>query len=247
MTLVDVVLFALIGFISSVVGAISTGAGLITIPGMIFLGLTPQQAVATSRLGGIITTASGLAKFYREKKIQWQYLKVLIPLSVLASFIGGSLVVKITDQDLFENIIALILLLLVPIVLRGRNGIRARAATRRNTTFAYVLYFLIMSFAAFFTGGAGALILIVFAHFLGIKLVEANATSHAAWIFMQITTSIIFVANGLVRFDVFLPLAIGNLFGGYAGAHIAVKKGDKLVSVILSAVIIAAALRMLTD
>lgn len=247
MSFVDFVLFAAIGFFSSVVGAISTGAGFITIPSMILMGVSPQQSIATSRLGGIITTASGLMKFHKEKKIQWRYLKVLVPLSIIASFVGGTAVVRFTNQEALENVIAGILLLLIPLVLWKKNSRRVHVSSRKNELVAYSLYFLIMSFAAFFTGGSGALVLLVFAHFFGLQLVEANATSHAAWIFMQIVTSIIFLANGLVRFDVFVPLAIGNLFGGYAGAHLAIKKGDRFISVLLCIVIVAAALRMLLD
>ena len=61
------------GFFDSVIGA----GGLISVPSLIFLGLPPQVAIATDRLGTLGQIFTALIKFWQAKKIVWKYVPIL--------------------------------------------------------------------------------------------------------------------------------------------------------------------------
>ncbi|MEA2003921.1 MAG: sulfite exporter TauE/SafE family protein [archaeon] len=102
-----------------------------------------------------------------------------------------------------------------------------------------------MIFGGFFGGGAGTLMFYILMYFFGFTIIQANATSIIPWFVMSITSLIIFIINGIVVYQVGISLFAGMLAGGYLGAHIAIRKGDRWVRIIFLAVVLASAVKIL--
>jgi uncharacterized protein len=81
----DQIMAFLIGLIAATLGAIATGGGLISVPGMIFLGLSPASAIATTRLNLL---GGGITAVYRYSKagaIQKKHLGYFLFVSLALS------------------------------------------------------------------------------------------------------------------------------------------------------------------
>lgn len=80
---IDLLLVLLVGltggFFDSTVGS----GGLITIPSLIFIGLPPQVAIATDRLGTVGQELTALFKFSKAQKILWKYVPAFTVCSLM--------------------------------------------------------------------------------------------------------------------------------------------------------------------
>src|SRR3954467_317615 len=74
----------LLGLASGFIGGVATGGGLVSIPGLMFMGLSPTAAIATNNLNAVSGITSAL-RFHKSQKLQ---IRRMLPL-LLTSFFGG--------------------------------------------------------------------------------------------------------------------------------------------------------------
>ncbi len=212
MSLTQYILIALIGTVSGFIGAIAGGGGLISIPFLIFLGVPPQITLATNKFGGLGMSAGALVKFIREKKIVWRYAIILSIAGVLASFIGSRILI-ITKGTSLNLLIGILMLLAVPIMfIKKRFGENARYPASWMKLLGYIIYFGISIIASFF-GGIGSLLIATVVIFVGLPMIEANATDLVGYTIMSISAVIIYAANGLIDFKLGIILVISMALG----------------------------------
>ena len=244
MTTVQLSLVALVGIISGFVGAVAGGGGLISIPFLIFLGMPPQITLATNKLGGLGMSAGAIAKFLKEKKIVWKYAIILSVAGILASFIGSRILIS-TKSDSLNFLIGILMLLAVPIMLMKKSfGSSTRQTSIRSKWIGYVIYFAISIIASFF-GGIGSLLIATVVLFIGLPMIEANATDLVGYTVMSLSAVIIYAASGIIDYKVGIILLVGMMLGGYFGAHTAIKRGNTWVKVIFAVVVAASAIKIL--
>src|SRR3990167_5597120 len=110
----------LIGLVAGMVGAISTGGGLISVPAVIFLGLSPVSAIATTRLSAISGGLTSLFKYHKGKVIVWKYMLYCMVISLVAGVIGPKLLLEI-NEDILEKTIGVLMLTMLPLLLFKKN------------------------------------------------------------------------------------------------------------------------------
>lgn len=234
----------LIGVISGFIGAAVGGGGLISVSFLVLLGIPPQITLATSKFGGLGMSAGGLLKFIRSGKVVWKYVLGLAIFGVAASLIGAQVVIK-SNPSTLNIFIAIMLLLMAPMIFLKRDfGIKERLVSKKWQYLGYGVYFLVSIIGSIF-GGIGPLLMTTVILFFGLPIIKANATELVSYTTYSIVVTIIFISKGLVNFQLGVPLLIGMLLGGYLGAHLAVKKGNKFIKTLFTIVIIASALKIL--
>ncbi len=229
------------GFIDSTVG----GGGLISIPSLIFLGLPPQIAIATDRLGCIGQSLAALPKYWRAKKIIWRYVPLFIIISLVSAIIGANILLNINQLALQKIIGVLLLILLIILFLKPKSGIRSSNPSGWKKILGLLIYFLIMIFGGFFGGGVGPLILYTLIFLFGFTVIEVNATKTIPWFLLALSSFIIFALNGIVDYQKGIVLFVGMALGGYLGAHTALKKGDLWVKRLFAIIVIVSSIKLL--
>lgn len=157
-------------------GIAGGGGGFIMTPLLIFLGLTPAQAVSTGKITGLTVTIGALGgmRSVHGQLSKWR----VIPIMVLALVIGLAvpLVIKSLDNEIYRVSLGVILLLMAPFLLIKKVGLKAY---KPKTWQKYVGSFL-LTIALFlqgvFSGGLGTLVNIVLMGMLGMTATEANVT-----------------------------------------------------------------------
>lgn len=234
-----------IGLVAGFVGAISGGGGLISIPFLIFVGLPPQIAIATSKFGGIGLSLGAIIKFFKEKKIVWNYVLPLLIVSLIGGYIGGNLLLNI-NQELLSKIVGFVLILLLPTIFLKKNvGTERITTSKRKKVIGIIIYFFIMIFGGFFGGGAGSLAIYIVMVMFGLTIIEANATDIVPWFCMSIFVSIIFMMNGIINYPYALVLFVGMFSGAYFGARTAIKKGEKWVKLFFVIIVLVSAVKLI--
>ncbi|MBI4093065.1 MAG: sulfite exporter TauE/SafE family protein [Candidatus Kerfeldbacteria bacterium] len=229
------------GFFDSVIGA----GGLVSIPSLVFLGLPPQVAIATDRLGSIGQTATAAFKFWKAKKIVWKYVPAFTIISLVGSVIGASILLNV-NPAMLQSIVGYLLLALLPFIFLRRDiGIKGGKTSRPKMMLGLVIYFLIMIFAGFFGQGTGPMVFYALTYFLGFTMLEVLATGIVPWFVLSVSSLIIFALNGIVDYQVGIVLLIGMAVGGYAGAHVAIKKGDVWIKRLFALFVVVSAVKLL--
>lgn len=235
----------IVGIIAGFIGATVGGGGLLSLPFLILLGLPPQVAIATNRLGAVGHSTGAIYKYWKEKKIEWQYVLPFSVLAVVGAYIGANALVQIR-QDTLSMVIGILLLLLLPTLYVKKDlGVAVRETKTWKKTVGYITYFLLMIVGGFFGSGLFPLIFFALITLFGFTFIRASATNFIPWFAMSLVALGVFIAHGLVNYSLGTALLLGMLIGGYVGAHTAVKKGNAWVKSLFLVVVILTVFKLL--
>jgi|APSaa5957512535_1039671.scaffolds.fasta_scaffold00642_4 uncharacterized protein len=241
----QIIITFFIGIAAAIVGAITGGSGLITIPGMILIGVPVEIAIATTRVGTIALNAVSAEVYAKKHKIIWKYVIPLSILGVIGSSIGALLLIDF-NKDILELVVGIIILSLLPIIYLEKNmGIKDVETSKLKHIIAYILLFPVYIFAGFFGGGAAIFVNTINVGLFGITYIESNATSRIPWLIISIVTFTIFAFSGFINYALGISLALGMVIGAYIGAQEAMHKGNAWVKIVFVVVILASATKLL--
>jgi uncharacterized membrane protein YfcA len=227
-------------------GMAGGGAAFVTIPFMIALGLTPQQAIAISKFSsfgiGFGATAVFKKRAFKARKLMVSLMILAILISLLVPHIFNTL-----SGGTFRLIIGLIILSAIPLVLKGRYGLEARPATRSRKAVGGVLLAIVLLVQGVFSG-ANILVNIILISFFGLSTLDANAMKRITSIMLNI-----FIVGALILTTNFIvyKLAIAGLMasfiGGYIGSHLALRKGERFARYTLVFIMVISGISLLVD
>ena len=210
-------------FFSGVVG----GAGaLVTLPLLIAMGLSPQQAIAVSKFSSFGINIGATVVF---KKRALNNPRLLVFLIVLA--FGISLMVPYVfsrlDEAIFQTLIGVIILASVPLMLIKKHGLTGRTTTPLQKAIGGGLMAIVLGLQGVFSGGVGTLQNAVLVSFFGLSTLQANAVKRLVSLVLNtfIVLALI-IATDYMVYELAIAGFVASLVGGYAGSRIAVKKGE---------------------
>ena len=169
-------------------------------------------------------------------------LPVILPVAG-GAVLGASFASRLSDAAFEKAFGVLMLLLLVP-TLRGVRTRRGRPGRRRPPWVRALLFFGIGLYGGAFQAGVGLLLVAALA-LGGDNLVRANSVKVMVNFCFTLLAAPIFVAAGQVSWPEALALGTGFAAGGFAGAHLAVRGGERLIRPVLGGAILALAGRMI--
>ncbi len=231
MSISIIVAVFLTGIAASFIGGVTSGGGgLISLPVLIFLGLPADVAVATNRFGSLGGITGNLIKFFKTDKVVYKYIIPLALVSTIGGIIGANMLVNI-DKNYLTKIIGLVILALLPIALLKKDlgVVEKQRKHSKILSLGFILYLIVSVYDGFLGVGGGILVAYLFVFMFGFTYIQANATDKVA-VFLNVFFSvIIFAYHHLINYYYGIIFIAGSLIGGYLGAHIAIKKGDKWV------------------
>jgi len=235
------------GLAAGFVDAIAGGGGLITLPVMLSIGLSPEQALGTNKLQA--TFGSGSAA--------WHYAKAgTVPINdcargFLLSLIGaalGTLVVQQIDPTVLRRAIPVLLIAVaLYILLKPRLG--AEDLHPRMTRGSFDLTFgLVLGFYDGFLGpGTGTFWTVAFMLGLGFNMTKATGYTKVMNLASNVSSLTIFFLAGSVSLVPGLTMGIGQLIGAKLGSGMVITRGTKFVRPIFITVVLAITLKLLWD
>jgi len=165
-------------FLVRIISTTTGGAGMILIPILISLGLPPSSAIATNRFGAIGTSFS-IIKFHKAKQINWNLAKFLIIPTLIGTILGTMVVINI-DQELFEKIIGLVILISLPLLFyKNKIGIKEFKISKNRKYFGWFLTILASLMGGIFAS-SGLWFNYLFLYF-GLTMLQTIATKKNTW------------------------------------------------------------------
>jgi uncharacterized membrane protein YfcA len=242
---------ALVGLAAGTVDAIAGGGGLLTVPALLAAGLPPHLALGTNKGQSVFGSFAAMVRFARAGLISPARARVGFPLGLLGSLAGAALVLAVPPATLRPVVLVLLAGAALFIGLRrGQADPRSAAgAPRRHggSVASGLVALLIGAYDGFFGPGTGTFLIVASVAFLGDGLAEASAGAKVVNFASNLAALALFAARGLVLWQVALPMAAGQLCGGWVGAHLAVRRGDALVRRVAVVVSLALAAKVAWD
>lgn len=222
---------ALAGMINSVAG----GGTLITFPVLVWLGLDPKVANATSTVALWPGLFGGVFGFRREIKDSRSHLLWLGLTSVLGGGVGAMLLI-LTPSQTFARLVPYLILfatalftLQEPISRRLRLPATASPVGIRGWVGPVLIQFFSSIYGGYFGAGNGILMLAALGLF-GLKDIHrANGIKNFLGICINSIAVLAFALSGLVYWPNALLMTVGAIIGGYYGASAARRLGRTFV------------------
>jgi hypothetical protein len=216
------------GFVASTINSIAGGGTNVSFPALLWLGLPPVAANATSAVSlwpGSFAGVWGFRGALRRARREWLWL--LVP-SVIGGAVGALLVVTLPSR-VFAGVVPWLvlgstLLFAINTVRRQRLGERAAAPVtvgRRSLLLGALVQLAIAVYGGYFGAGIGILMLAS----LGLSGVDdlavANGLKNLFAAAINGAAIVYFVITGAVHWSTVPLMALGAVAGGWTGARIA--------------------------
>ena len=242
MELIDALLVAGAGVIAGVVNAMAGGGSLLTVGLLnVFVGLPGLIANGTNRVGVLVQNAASVAS-YRKEGISGLRRAVPIVIPVTAGSLIGSLLVSSVTDATFERVFGV---LMIPLgLLSFRTPIASGRQSSWHPALTAAIFFVIGVYGGAFQAGVGLLIVVALAR-SGLDLINANAVKVVVILVLTAIAVPVFVIRGQVDWGFAVVLSVGFALGGWVGARIAVRGGERIIRPVIIAAVLALAGRMI--
>ncbi len=229
----------MVGFINTLAG----GGSIISLSLLMFMGLSPNVANATNRLGVLMQNIVAVGSFTQKKVVDYRR-GIWLALPAAAGSVIGALVAADLNKDVFRIAIGIIMLIMVGFILvKPNRWLKENTTlTSKKITFTQVIiFFFIGLYGGFIHLGIGYFLLAGLVLNAGYELVKANALKVFIILMYTPVTIIIFQINGQINWKYGLTLGAGTMIGGFIASRLAIKKGAGFVRWVLIIVILLTA------
>lgn len=223
-----------IGIFSAYFGSFSSGwVSVLWVGFLTLLGISPQMASITFKLGKIGDVLGGVFLFHKNGHIPYRFLARWAIGSILWSFIGSYIIFSIPDRVIYL-VSALSMLILAWISLHKKVGLKPIWNISRKREYSYyLLLFLVTMVGNIFIAGSWIWYYFLNTFVLRLSSMEAKGFATAMTIFWFIGTC----AGILVQWKYNMPwgisLGVGMLIGWYFGTKHVIKIGNNALRYIL--------------
>lgn len=225
-----IILLALAAFLAGIVDAIAGGGGLICVPALLAAGLPAPLALGTNKGQSVFGSGMALLRFAKSGMIDLRMAMASFPAGFIGSLAGAALVLLVPPAALRPIIMALLFAVAIFMAVRPTT---APAPTRgprfRPLWLAGLIALVIGAYDGFFGPGTGTFLIFAYVCFFELQLQRASAEAKVVNFASNLAAVALFASRGLVSWPLAIPMAIGQALGGYAGAHLTLRGGNKLV------------------
>ncbi len=234
-------------FAAGTIDAIAGGGGLITLPALLAAGLPPALALGTNKGQSVFGSGAALLRYARAGLVDGRLARVTFPAGLLGSFAGAALVLLVPPVLLRPVVLGLLVVVAAVLALRPASPVAPRPGAHRSLLVAAAIALVIGAYDGFFGPGTGTFLIFGFVLLFGAGMREASADAKVVNFASNLAAVALFASRGLVAWNVALPMAAGQFAGGLAGAHLAVRSGDRLVRWVVLAVVVALVVKLGAD
>lgn len=205
------------------------GAGLLQLPALIFLGLPFGVALATHKLASVALGVGATVRHLREGGLKRRFVLFILATGVPGVLLGASLILQVPGRHAEVALGLLTLGLGIYSVSRKQLGLAEQPCNREGPGLIWggVGLFAIGVLNGSLTSGTGLFVTLWLVRWFGADYRQAVAyTLVLVGIVWNGAGAITLGILGEVRWDWLPALLLGSLLGGYAGAHLAILKGN---------------------
>jgi uncharacterized protein len=241
------VLGILIGFINTLAGS----GTLLTLPFLIFLGLPPNVANGTNRLGILAQSFVGTMLLRRQSKISLQGTWILIVPSVIGSAIGAY-TASVVDPDALKGLIGVMMVLMIFPILGNTEKWKGKGPTVETferKPLLFVLMLLLGFYGGFIQGGAGLFIFVILVLVAHHSMEFSNVVKNLIVLLFTVPALAIFIYQDQVNWEIGSVMMIGQSLGAWLAVRFVGKnpRANEITRWLLVVMLVGSAAKMFWD
>ncbi|WP_328702966.1 sulfite exporter TauE/SafE family protein [Arenibaculum pallidiluteum] len=222
--MLSILLLAVAAFMAGALNALAGGGTFLTFPALVFLGVPPIAANATSTVSVLPGYVSSAYAFRRDVgPVQGVGLPGLMAAS-LAGGVAGALLLLVTPAAVFSGIVPWLLLVATVLFAFGprmTRWLRSRGGRPAGKVAVLATVTAVSVYGGYFNGGLGILLLAAFS-LLGLTdLNRMNGLKVVLSAVLAVISAATFAVAGIVAWQEAAIMAIAATLGGYWGARAA--------------------------
>jgi uncharacterized membrane protein YfcA len=250
MSVLDALIIVAAGLAAGMMNTIVGAGSLITFPTLLALGYAPVTANVSNTVGILWGSVSGAIGYRRELRGQRRRVLVLGSASLMGGIVGGVLLLTL-PSSVFRGIVPVLILVACGLVMVQPMLSRWVASRRRKPVehggaVLYIGIFATGVYGGYFGAAQGVILLALLGIFISDDLQRLNGVKNVLAMVANGVAAVLFVFAAHVVWEVAALIAVGSVIGGQVGAHVGRRLSAKVLRVVIVAVGLVAALRLLT-
>lgn len=244
---IKLVTLLVVGIFMGGLNTLAGGGSLLSLPLLIFLGLDGPTANGTNRLS-IISQSFFAIQGFRSRGISTHPFNLWFGFAALAGAIPGAIIAVNIDAEMFNKVLAVIMLVLISTLVYDpfkKTEHAAELLSKGRFATSLVAVFGIGLYIGFIQAGAGIMVVLTMVLVHRFSLAKANYIKIWVTLLANGIAMAIFIFKGLIDWPFAIALSSGAAMGGWLGSRFAIDKGERFVRPILIVMTIIMALRLL--
>lgn len=221
----DYSILAVLGIFAGIINMLAGGGSNLILPALMIMGVPPDIANGTNRVGIFLQSVVGIRQFHRAGKLATKDLPLIL-LPTLVGSLVGAFAAAFAPNEILKPTLLLTMLGMAAIMMVRPSVVMPALGTEpnsmRETPSAWVWLFFAGVYGGFVQAGVGFVLLTALAGSLRYDLVHANALKVVLTIFFTTVALSIFIWQGQVLWIAGAVLAVGNMIGAVIGVRFAI-------------------------
>ena len=244
----QVILFAVSLLANTFSAFAGGGAGLLQLPILIFLGLSFGIALATHKVASVALGVGATLRHLREGTLERRFVVFILMTGLPGVVLGASVILQIPGRHA-EIALGLLTLGLGIYSFMRRDLGQHRELRNLAGVGLWVggaVLFLIGALNGSLTSGTGLFVTLWLVRWFGADYKTAVAyTLVLVGVFWNGTGALTLGLLGEIRWDWLPALLAGSLLGGYLGAHLAIRQGNRWIKRVFETVTVLVGIKLI--
>jgi hypothetical protein len=235
LTALNLALLGLAMFSAGFVDAIAGGGGLIQTPAMLlsFPDRNPVSVVGTSKTAAFFGTTTAAIKYRKSIKTDPKLLIAMVIPAFIGACFGALLASHISPQS-FKSAIFFMMIAIFFYTL-AKPDLGKVHVEKHSPQKMMIIGAVAAALIGFYDGligpGTGTMLMIALVAIMGFAFVGASAIAKVVNATTNLASIIVVGFRIGIMWKLGLLLGVANLAGGYAGSHMAIKKGSGFIRI----------------
>ncbi|SHE35358.1 hypothetical protein SAMN02745195_00254 [Thermoanaerobacter uzonensis DSM 18761] len=238
-----------IGFAAAFIDSIAGGGGIISLPGLLVLGVPPAFALGTNKFAASCASFTSSLTFIKYRVYDGDLLKYLIFGTLLGAILGVKTVLLLDSSQLRIIIIALMVFVAIYtlFVKNIGNENKFEGVNKKTIAIGLIISIILGFYDGFFGPGTGSFYIFLFLTLLNYDFKISAGNGKILNFVSNITSLVMFALNGKILYSIAIPMALAMILGARLGTKLAIKNGARLIKPILVSVTFLYAVKMIFD
>lgn len=235
----------MVGTLTGFINVMAGGGSTLILPLLIFFGLDASVANGTNRIGLLSQNLFGILSFKKEKISQFKLSLKMAAFTLPGAIIGAIYATKISNEA-FQKLLGIVMIgIVITMMIPSSKKFVNEKIIGKVPWLIYPIMFALGFYGGFIQVGIGFLLMIALHRVLKMNMVYVNFHKVFIVMFYTIPALIIFIVTGNINWIYGISLAAGTGFGAWWSAKIAVRKGEKVIKIVLTIAILIMSLKLL--
>ncbi|MDI9407848.1 MAG: TSUP family transporter [Candidatus Pacebacteria bacterium] len=229
-------LFA-VAFLAGLIDTIAGGGGLLSVPSLLAVGLSPAATLATNKGQSVFGAATSSFTFLRSGlrtgEIVWQRFLLGMGFSLVGAFLGSLTVSMIQVRFLNQIVPILLIAIAVYTLLRREASEQVSHALLPRKVFTPIFGTGLGFYDGFFGPGTGSFWVVALVGLRGANLRDATVETKFYNFASNLGSLLVFIVVGHMVWLVVMVMAVGQMIGARIGAKLVLRRGTRLIRPLL--------------